>query len=125
MFWFPVTAGSQFYQVTNVPTKKQLEKLIGLAVSVGSEVCMKNHVYTIDGEIRRQLNGGAIESVLIGDNARLFMMRWDNKFKRKLKALGIKLKLYLRYVDDTWISIELADIFIFLLGMNFWSNFFG
>ena len=51
---------SQFYPATKVPSRGQLEKLIGLAVSIGSEVCMKNHMYTIDGEIRRQLNGGAI-----------------------------------------------------------------
>ena len=36
---------SQFYPVTEKPTKKQIEKLIGLALSVGSEVCINNHMY--------------------------------------------------------------------------------
>ena len=64
-------------------------------------MCMENHFYSIDGKVRRQLEGGAIGSVLTGDNARLYMLRWDSKYRLKLKKLGINLDLYVRYVDDT------------------------
>ena len=84
---------SQFSPINKEPSRKQLKILLGIAVSVGSETCMGNHVYTINGEVRRQMNGGAIGSVLTGDNARLYMMRWDKKYKQKLKTLGISMKL--------------------------------
>ena len=75
---------SQFFPVNKEPTKEQINKIIGLAISVGSDVCMDNHMYSINGEVRRQLKGGAIGSVLTGDNSRLYMINWDKKYKSKL-----------------------------------------
>ena len=92
---------SQFEPPKRNLTKKERDKLIGLVISVGSNVCMENHFYSIDGKVRKQLEGGAIGSVLTGDNARLYMLRWDSKYRLKLKKLGINLDLYVHYVDDT------------------------
>ena len=58
-------------------------------------------VYTIEGQVRRKTEGGATGSVLTGDNTRLYMMRWDHKYKLKLKNLGTHLKMFISYVYDT------------------------
>ena len=44
---------SQFIPASKEPTKEQIKKLIGITISVGSDVSMENHVYSIDGEVRR------------------------------------------------------------------------
>ena len=44
---------SQFIPASKEPTKEQIKKLIDIAISVGSDVSMENHVYSIDGEVRR------------------------------------------------------------------------
>ena len=90
---------SQFEAPVRNPTKNEIKKLIGLAVSVGSSTCMENHVYSIDGLVRRQLKGGAIGSVLTGDNSRLYLMRWDHKYRLKLRKLGINLRLLRRSIE--------------------------
>ena len=100
---------SQFIPASKEPTKEQIKKLIGIAISVGSDVSMENHVYSIDGEVRRQLKGGAIGSVLTGDNSRLCMMNWDRKYRSKLKKLEITLKLYMIYVDDPVIVTKMIN----------------
>ena len=39
--------------------------------------------------------------MLTSDNSRLYMMNWNRKYKSKLKKLGITLKLYMIYINDT------------------------
>ena len=45
---------SQFTSAKRLPSKKEIEKLIGIVISTGTSACMDNHIYTIDGQIRKQ-----------------------------------------------------------------------
>ena len=58
------------------------------------------------GNIHRQTEGGAIGSDLTGEEARLYMLLWDNKLVGKCKDLGILMDLYKRYVDDMTIVMR-------------------
>ena len=69
-------------------------------------MCMSHHYYTIGGNIHRQTEGGAIGSDLTGEEARLYMLLWDNKLVGKCKDLGILMDLYKRYVDDMTIVMR-------------------
>ena len=64
------------------------------------EICMYNHFYTIGGVIRKQKEGGSIGSDLTGEEARLYMIQWDDKLLSRCKELGLHIDLYKRYVDD-------------------------
>ena len=70
------------------------------------DLCMRNHFYTIGGHIRVQSEGGAIGLDLTGEVTRLYMLQWDEKFIKLLKILGIKCKLFRRYVDDMFVSLK-------------------
>ena len=58
---------SQFSQPTCLPNKSQVKKLVGLALGEATKVTMNNHFYTINGEVRRQKEGGAIGSDATGE----------------------------------------------------------
>ena len=55
---------------------------------------MKDHYYTFDGKIRKQLNGGPIELDLTGDVAKFMMVWWYEKMSQKLKEEGIEPLMY-------------------------------
>ena len=88
------------------PDEKIKQALLGLAVRKGVHTCMSNHYYTFNGQLRRQAKGGSIGSELTGEVARLYMLRWDDKFLSKLKKLRLSPQLYIRYVDDTLVVTE-------------------
>ena len=69
-------------------------------MGAATKTTMNNHFYTINSEIRRQKEGGAIGSDATGECSRLYMLTWDKKYTTKLRNLGIQTKLYTRYVDD-------------------------
>ena len=57
---------------------------------------------------------------LTGEVSRNYMLNWDNKFRRKLKVLGIHLDIYKRYIDDIfflWTGSE-EDLKKFLKTVN-------
>ena len=70
---------------------------------------MNNHYYKINGQIRRQAEGGAIGSELTGEVARNFMVNWDKRYLKVLKTLGITKELYARYVDDILVSLNVIN----------------
>ena len=55
---------------------------------------MKDHYYTFDGKIRKQLNGGPIVLDLTGDFAQFMMVRWYKKMSQKLKEESIEPLVY-------------------------------
>ena len=79
---------SQFGEVTRAPTSTEVKKLIGMMAASSVEACMSHHYYTIDGVIRRQKDGGSIGSDLTGEEARLYMLQWDDKFMSLCRSLG-------------------------------------
>ena len=69
-------------------------------------VIMKNHVYTFNNEIKKQIKGGPIGLKLAGVLAQIFMIWWDQEFARKLKDVGIEQRMNQRYVDDINIAAK-------------------
>ena len=59
-----------------------------------------NHIYTFDGQVRKQREGGAIGLQLTGVMAEVFMGWWDQQILQKLALVNITCILYKRYVDD-------------------------
>ena len=81
---------------------------------------MGNHLYTFNGEIRRQTRGGAIGNVLTGSLATLYMLYWARTFKHRLSEATKNIpsfSLYMNqiYVDDKNISCEALPLGIRLV----------
>ena len=78
--------------------------MISLAIEAGIIAVMSHHVYTFNGKIYLQTEGGPIGLELSGAIARVFMLVWDRKLLTALNKatqhLDWDLYLYLRYVDD-------------------------
>lgn len=87
------------------PPEKQADEhtkrlMLREALHVALSVIMKNHVYTFNNEIEKQIKGGPIGLKLTGVLAKIFMIWWDREFARKLKDVGIVQKMNQRSVDD-------------------------
>ena len=82
------------------PDGAATKKMIAVALSVGVNFTMKNHLYSFNGEMRRQEKGGPIGLALTGDVAQILMAWWDKQLIARLEARGMKMLLYKRYVDD-------------------------
>jgi hypothetical protein len=97
---------SQFGEVKEKPSEKQVKTLLGIAVAVAVEECMSNHFYTIGGKTYRQVKGGSIGSSLTGETSRTVMLLWDKRFLKKLEELNISLDMYCRYIDDITVVVN-------------------
>ena len=64
----------QFISASEPHTESQVKKLVGMALSVVDKTKVENHYYIINGQIRKQRQGGAIRSNATGECARLFMI---------------------------------------------------
>ena len=51
---------------------------------------MKNHVYVLNKQIRKQSTGGPIGLALTGDVANVFMCWWDEELMKRLVKRGIQ-----------------------------------
>lgn len=80
--------------------EETIRKMFTEALKTVLSFIMKNHVYTLDKEIKLQSKGGAIGLELTGVLAQLFMVWWDKQFKIKLDENGLRLRMYKRCVDD-------------------------
>ena len=78
-------------------THDDIRRLVGIAASTSVRVVMQNHFFKIGGDIYRQRDGSPIGLDLSVETASLYMSLWDNRFRRKLKSLGIGLEVYFRY----------------------------
>jgi hypothetical protein len=97
---------NQFYKTREEASKAQEKMMIGMVVDEAVKECMENHYYRIGGKIYRQSKGGSIGSTLTGETSRVYMLKWDKLFLRKLKKLKIKVDLYKRYVDDITVVLN-------------------
>ena len=91
---------SQFDPAPHSPNARQSNTIVSLALSKTVNACMYYHYYKLGNTIKRQSDGGAIGVDLTNEVSCLFMLRWDRRFKSKLKKLGIVTIIYRRYVDD-------------------------
>ena len=93
------------------PPKKQAggytkRLMLREALHVALSVIMKNHVYTFNNEIKKQIKGGPIALKLTGVLAQIFVIWRDWEFACKLKDIGIEQRMNQRYVDDINIATK-------------------
>ena len=66
------------------PNRAEVRRMIGLALEEAIKTAMKNHVYTFNGIVRRQKEGGAIGNKLTGAMAKVFMSKWTREFRARV-----------------------------------------
>ena len=93
----------------NKPNEDEQRKMVTAALGVAMKTTLKNHIFTFNGEVRKQKNGGAIGVKAAGDIAGLFMIWWDRTFLRRVQEEGLSMKMYTRYVDDETIVAKSID----------------
>ena len=86
--------------VNKDPGDYEKKKMLAEAITIAVCFVMKNHMYTFNGEVKRQQRGGPIGLGLTGDVAQVFMCWWDKVFIEKMREDGIRVMLYKRLVDD-------------------------
>ena len=98
--------GELFQEAAKIPGDKEKRSLLGLALSKGVDKVLSNHYYSFNNKVYKQSKGGSIGSELTGEVSRVYMLRWDRKFLKKLDKLGWEVTLYKRYVDDILIAVR-------------------
>ena len=83
------------------PDDNQKKRLLALVVAAAVDITMASHVYIVGDTIFLQTDGGPIGLELTGALSRPFMMRWDRLYLLKVQEAGIKMLLYVRYIDDS------------------------
>ena len=89
------------WAIARRPGVVQKRKMLALAVSVGVQCVMSSHTYMVGDTAYLQTEGGAIGLELTGAVSRPFMQKWDRNYLKQIKAAGIDMKMYERYVDDS------------------------
>ena len=76
--------------------------MIAFGVTIGIKFIMGNHIHAFGNEAFKQLDGGPIGDKLTTAIADSFMLDWDRRvLVEKLSNLGIKVRGYKRFFDDT------------------------
>ena len=70
--------------VNSIPDDNVKKKMLAEAITVAVEFVMRNHMYTFNGQLRRQAKGGPIGLALTGDVAQVFMCWWDREFIKNM-----------------------------------------
>ena len=83
--------------------------MIGKALEMLIVVCMKNHVFKFQNQLRVQSEGGPIGLALTGEVADCYMNNWDKKFIQKARNIGIRINLYSRFKDDIFICAQSVE----------------
>ena len=89
------------WAIARRPGVVQKRKMLALAVSVGVQCVMSSHTYMVGDTAYLQTEGGAIGLELTGAVSRPFMQKWDRNYLKLIKAAGIDMNVYERYVDDS------------------------
>ena len=82
------------------PGAEERKVMVALMLREQVKVMMKNHLYSFDGHLYRQVTGGSIGLLLTSTTARAVLGMFDREFKRLLSELNLGLLLQKRYVDD-------------------------
>ena len=102
---------SKFYPARKGQTREEMRRMIGVALEEAVNTAMRNHVYTFNGEVRRQSEGGWIGNKLTGAMAKVYMSRWTRQLKYNLAQatddiLYFELYVLKYYVDDCNLVME-------------------
>ena len=74
--------------------------LIATVLEIATEAMFTHHYYVFGGRNFRQMEGGPIGLRGTCTLARLVMQIYDKKWLKLVEEGGLKLKLYMRYMDD-------------------------
>ena len=82
-----------------------------VAFEIMIKVCMQEHLYSFNGDLRKQRRGGAIGNVLTGALATIFMISWCKLFLEKVTEATrdipeFVIHLLKVYVDDENVACE-------------------
>ena len=92
------------------PSGNVLREMICEAIGIMIKMTMKNHDYSLDGQIYRQAEGGAIGMDLTGVVADIYMIEWDQILVTKMQESSIGVRLYKRYKDDINVVLDVVDL---------------
>ena len=81
-------------------TKHEKKLLVGTVVRLATEAMFGNHYYGFGNKIFQQLEGGPIGLRGTCSIARLVMQIFDVKWETLIQGVGLRLWLYVRYMDD-------------------------
>ena len=89
-----------------MPNCMERKIMLSKAVEVGVRECFRNHLYTFNGEVYRQTDGGPIGLRLSMAVSRLVMAMWDKLLLEKGLNTGWLIHMMKRYVDDCTAVLE-------------------
>ena len=94
------------------PQDSMIKKMLSKALEIGIKQVMNAHanVYKFNGDIRKQMNEGAIGLEMTGEIAGVFMMWWDKQLRERLDEEGIDVCMYKRYVDDINVVVKTPSL---------------
>ena len=79
---------------------------MGLMVQTNLRAILKCNIYTIGGNLYHQQQGGAIGSEAKHWSFRFIMDEWTMQMHTKMALNTMKCILFLKYVDDTFPTVE-------------------
>ena len=88
-------------------SKKEGKVLVAKAIMIGIETSFSEHIYEFNGDLYKQLEGGAIGVRLTGEVARVIMDRWATDMDACLRASKVEVYLLCKYVDDINLATSL------------------
>ena len=102
---------SLFHKPEREPSREETRVMFKLAFEILLNEAMEEHMYSFNGEMRKQAAGGAIGNILTGSLAVCFMVRWCKIFRGKVLSAtrtipGFRLYMQKIYVDDKNIACE-------------------
>ena len=91
------------------PNEEQVKQMMKESLRIALELILTKHVYIFNNEVKKQERGGPIGLDITGEVAKIFMCWWDDRFKEKLRNIGIEVYMYRRYIDDINTCVDVIE----------------
>ena len=88
-------------------SKEECLLILSKVIMVAVETAFWTHIYSFHNKLYRQLKGGVIGARLTGEVSSIVMDVWMDRFELVCKRNGIGLYLFLKYVDDVNLMVDL------------------
>ena len=92
--------GDKWYFRSKSCTEKEEKLLVARVLELAVLVCMGTYAYSFQGHLYLQREGGPIWMRFTVSLANLVMKMWDCAFATLAEKTGVRIKLFLRYVDN-------------------------
>ena len=80
--------------------REEKRLLVATVLEIATEAMFSHHYYGFGGRMFRQMEGGPIGLRGTCTLARLIMQVYDRRWLRVVEEIGIKMRQYMRYMDD-------------------------